>query len=224
MRRGEADPRGGCAAAGDLPHEPTSRSTAGEQIRCFLAANIATEPSRNLQSAQRQLREALRDLDLPLRWVPVENIHLTFKFLGEVSPVVVATVERALAPLLGAEPPLVFDLAGVGAFPSAARPRVLWVGVREPETPRLPSLFARIEDAFAGLGFPREERPFKPHLTLARAKPEGRPADLSETLERFAGIELGRTVARELWLYRSELRPQGARYTALQRICFQETP
>ena len=219
-----AGPRGKRAVAGDLPQAPGARSAGGERIRCFLAANIATEPLRNLQVLQRQLREALQGVDLPLRWVPIENVHLTFKFLGDVSWAVIPAIEQALAPLCAAEPPLVFDLAGVGAFPNAARPRVLWVGVREPEAPRLGSLFARIEETFAELGFAREERPFKPHLTLARARPEGRRVDLCETLDRFAGIELGRTVARALWLYRSELRPQGARYTTLQRISFQETP
>jgi len=187
------------------------------QIRCFLAANLATETLRALQSLQRQLRDALPDL--PLRWVPAENIHLTFKFFGRIDEAVVPAIEREVQRVLAAEPPLVFDAGGVGAFPSLHRARVLWADVREAEPPRMASIHARLEEVFGELGFEREDRPFKPHLTLARARDELRTS-LAEALRPFTEAPLGRTVARELVLYRSDLRPGGAVYTALRRMAF----
>jgi 2'-5' RNA ligase len=145
-------------------------------------------------------------------WVPVENAHLTLKFLGEVEEGLAADVGRALAPVAAAGAS--FDLAfgGAGCFPNDRAPKVIWIGVAAgaPETVRLA---AAVEDALAQLGFPREERPFRAHLTIGRVKDAAaaRAATRAklETLNDFQ-TEAARVAA--LVLYQSTLTPHGSVY------------
>jgi 2'-5' RNA ligase len=197
-------------------------SRTGDEIRCFLAANLSTEPLRKIQALQRKLREVVAPTGFPLRWVPVENIHLTFKFFGEISQGLVPAIEREVGRVLGAEPPLCFDVVGVRAFPPG-RPRMIWADVREPDPPRLTAVHGRIEDALAEIGLEREARPFHAHLTIARARPGPGGDAVAVALQDYAQEELGRTLARELVLFQSDLRPEGPRYTVLRRLGLQET-
>src|SRR5574341_2186413 len=145
-------------------------------MRLFIALNLPEPVREALWTAVRPLR----DLGLPVKWVRADGIHLTLKFLGEVSedrePEMRAAVGRARA---GARP-LPLALGGFGAFPDARRPRVVWAGVA-PE-PSLELLQHGVEREFAPLGFPTEARLFRPHVTLGRAAREARARD-------FHGLE-----------------------------------
>ncbi len=176
-------------------------------MRLFVAINLPEEERARLEQEVR----ALRGARLPVRWVAADALHLTLKFLGEVPDARVGEIEHALKEVAGAFAPFRLELRGLGAFPNPRSPRVVWVGVHAPA--ELGRLAGAVEEAMAGLGFPRENRPFSPHLTLGRAERDARPGDfrpLAALAERFtfrAEVE-----ARSADLMRSHLSPRGARY------------
>jgi 2'-5' RNA ligase len=104
-----------------------------------------------------------------VRWVPVESVHLTLKFLGEVDDKLVPKIEEALAAVAAGAKPFPLSLSGCGCFPNARAPRVLWVGLGG-GAGEAGALAAAVDEALAPLGFDREKRPFKAHLTIGRAK------------------------------------------------------
>ena len=174
-------------------------------MRSFLAIELPEPLRTRLGELQRELQQA----GIRARYTRPEAVHLTLKFLGEIDPDQIPGLEERLRPLAARCPPLALEARGLGAFPDLRRPRVLWIGVRAPEG--LMRLQSEIEVAMEGEGFAKEERPFHPHLTLAR-EPDPRAA---ATLERFTQAgerELGRFTAEALILFESELQKGGARY------------
>ena len=149
------------------------------------------------------------------RWTRPEGIHLTLKFLGEISDDQVGKVTDVLK---GLEP---FDkftvgLKGFGFFPDGRRPRVFWAGVEAP--PALAELAGRVEDRMEKLGFEREDRDYRPHLTLARFKvPRPQPA-LVELAGREKETSLGSFEVSEFFLFESKLSPRGAEYRKVARF------
>jgi len=143
------------------------------------------------------------------RWTRPEGIHLTLKFLGEISDEQVAEVARALRQIKSFEPFSVV-VRGFGFFPDARRPRVFWAGLDAPAA--LAELAARVESAMAPLGFPPENRTFSPHLTLARFKVPRPQAKLQELVRGQGGAVLGGFEVSECFLWESQLLPQGAQY------------
>src|SRR5437588_619730 len=182
-------------------------SPSGMRPRLFVALNLPPPVREALWAATTPLRE----LELPVNWVRGDGIHLTLKFLGEVAderePEVAGALGRAAA---GARAlPLV--LGGFGAFPDFRRPRVVWAGIA-PE-PGLEILQHRVEQEFAPLGFSTEARPFRPHVTLGRARREARPRDFAGLESALAGLEFAETaVVSALDLMQSTLRSGGAVY------------
>ena len=186
-----------------------------ETLRCFLAAPLSTEALRALVELQRALHERAEKAGVKLRWVPPENLHLTLKFFGDIPRATVPAIERDVTRIVANEPPITLDIVGIGAFPSLAKARVLWAGLRE-DTPRIAQIQRRVEDAMETLGFPREEHAYAPHLTLARSQRHDE-ADLREVAAQHAYAPIGRTTARELVLIDSALHPRGARYSVLAK-------
>jgi len=185
-------------------------------MRAFIAIDLPDSVRAVLDEKQRAFRTACPDA----RWSRPEGIHLTLKFLGEISYAQVEKVTGALANLPRVE---FFEIQvrGFGFFPDARRPRVFWAGLEAP--PALAELAARVEAAMEPLGFAREERPFTPHLTLARFKvPRPQPA-LQKLLEQEAATAdappaLGRFEVSEFFLFESKLSPQGAVYAKVARF------
>jgi len=179
-------------------------------MRLFIAINLPpAERDRLAREAG-----ALRAARLPVRWVSTDSLHLTLKFLGEVADGRRGEVEAAIGETASGFPPFQVELRGLGAFPRMARPRVVWVGVQAP--PELARLAGALDVAMARLGFPREERPFSPHLTLGGAKRDARPRDFRRLAELAAGLDFSATiVARTVDLMRSHLSSQAARYERL---------
>jgi 2'-5' RNA ligase len=180
------------------------------QVRAFIAIPLPEARRRQLAQLQRELAAALPRV----RWSAPETIHLTLRFFGDVPEEslekiteVVLSVGRSFAPFQA-------ELRGVGAFPSPARPRVLWLGVTG--APALAQLHAALDAALRQAGWPGEERPFSPHLTLGRARERlTLPANL---LERFRDAGCGPLPVEQLVLYESRLRPTGAIHLPLATI------
>ncbi len=152
-----------------------------------------------------------------MSWVAPENFHVTVKFLGSIDDSRVQSVIDALHTAVRGHTPFDLEVGGLGAFPSATRARVLWAGLVGGAAP-LGALAASIEEALAGLGFPREDRAFSPHITLGRVREPGRAPALAEALGAASGRRFGRVTVAETALMRSDLSPRGARYTALASV------
>lgn len=147
-----------------------------------------------------------------IRWIPEESIHLTLKFLGEVSGEQAAAVQASLAPLCAAHRPFGLTIAGSGAFPTAKSPNILWVGVARSEA--LLKLAREIDRAMAALGFEEEGRPFSPHLTIGRVKERRAGAAAAKELSTFRDRVFGSIEVNRILLMESRLKPGGAEYTA----------
>lgn len=180
-------------------------------MRCFVAIDLPQETHSELARQQAVFRTACRDA----RWTRPEGIHLTLKFLGEISDGQVESVKKALAGL-GGFGKFAVEVRGFGFFPDARRPRVFWAGVEAPEG--LGALAARVEAAMEKAGFPREQRAFNPHLTLARFKMPRPQPELSSLVENQKDLSLGRFEVSEFLLFESKLRPQGAEYHKVARF------
>jgi len=180
-------------------------------LRTFVAVSVADA----LKEAVADLIDSLKTAGADVKWVKPENLHLTLKFLGDVDEARVDEIARAIS--IGSEGTESFDisLAGVGAFPSVRRPKVVWVGVDRGKD-FLVSLSERVEDRLALLGFEKEKRKFSPHLTIGRLRREGRPGDLPNRLAvQFDGGECRIDRVR---LMKSTLTPQGPTYEELRQI------
>lgn len=174
----------------------------GGPIRAF----VALELEQALKDGLAQAALGLRGLLPGVRWVAPEGIHLTLRFLGPSRPEQLQRLEPALAAAARACPPLAANVSGASMFPERGAPRVLWVGLEAP--PALLTLQAACETAARAAGYAPERRPFRAHLTLGRWRERAaRPL--------LPALDLGATVLGRLVLFRSELRPQGARYTPL---------
>ena len=175
-----------------------------------MRAFIAVDLDPGLKAAVQDLIRALEATRAEVRWTKPGGYHLTLRFLGEIDD---ATAERVKAVLRGAASrhkgfPL--SLRGTGAFPGERNPRVLWLGIEA--GPELAALQRDLEAALEAEGFPREDRPFKPHLTLGRVKGRDRLDKAMAELAKHAAEDLGGMTAVKVALFESRLRPDGAEY------------
>lgn len=173
---------------------------------------VAIDPPKRIAAALEEAIAPVRRLAPDERWSQLSNLHLTLAFLGHLPPDALEPIGAALARATAAHPAFTVRVRGAGSFGRGARARVLWVGVEGGD--ELLRLQASVADGLAVVGY-REERPFRPHLTLARARtPRGSRA-LADARDALAGLDFGAFPADALILYRSETGPGGSRYSAL---------
>jgi 2'-5' RNA ligase len=185
-----------------------------KNIRAFLAI----EPPENILDAVARLQEKLkREIAGKLSWTRPQANHLTLKFFGDISTADVENIGSAVKKQAASVAPLLLKVEKLGVFPDWRRPRVLWVGTTG-DTERLTLLQTKLEADFETLGFPRENRPFRAHLTLARIKIPQSAAGLEEAAKKISNFSAGEFRATELILFQSKLTPQGAIYTRLETI------
>jgi 2'-5' RNA ligase len=190
--------------------------TAGaERLRLFIAIELGERALQALGTLQTQLRQ--NGLAAPdLRWARPEGVHLTLKFLGEVDARRVPDIEGGLAEAARGVSAHRLSLGRLGTFGGKGAPRVLWVDVQG-DLETLGALQQRVEDQINPLGFPREDRPFSPHLTLARVRPESARSVAEPLAQAIARVPVpeAEIEAREVSLMCSRLGPRGAVYTRL---------
>ena len=170
------------------------------------------------EACRAAIREAVAPLradPAPVSWVATENLHVTLKFIGEVSKDHLAGIGDALAGVAGRFPAFSLEAEGGGAFPGTRNPRVLWVGFREP-LELVGELQENMENALSGAGFPREDRPFHPHITVGRARGVLPPAWGDRFVRVLSGRRFGEVPVRSITLYESRLSPRGAVYAVLR--------
>ena len=182
------------------------------EIRSFLAFEQPSE----IQAILNRVSGELRRSRLDVRWVKPENIHLTIVFLGNIQSEHVEAMENPLQKLCLTTGPFQISLKGAGCFPNSRRPRVLWVGL-EGDLERMGRLRDSLQDELQSFGVRKEERPFRPHLTLGRFRSVDRAdRELDAILARYQDLTSPACRLRELILYKSELRPGGSVYTQLR--------
>jgi RNA 2',3'-cyclic 3'-phosphodiesterase len=186
-------------------------------VRLFVALDVPDA----VRAALSELSERLKKTCPNARWVRLEGVHVTLKFIGEVPAEQAEDIRRALGELPSFSPTEV-RFAGLGFFPSARRPRVLWAGVEA--GPQLAALAAAIEMKLEALGIAPEKRPFHPHLTLARFETPQRTQALRTAIEAQGTPEFGRETFGEFHLYQSVLKRSGAEYTRLVTYPFVREP
>jgi len=186
------------------------------QFRLFISINLTPELLAMLTDLQVQLKRQLASQ--PLRWARPEGIHLTLKFLGDTETGRIEEIVRALTRAVESHQPFELGIGGLGCFPNQRKPRVLWVGVQDPND-HLRRLAANVADAMAELGWKRENRPYTSHLTLARVKKYANNQDKQALSELLSSVEiannLGVLPVQTIHLMRSQLQPDGAVYSSL---------
>jgi 2'-5' RNA ligase len=187
-------------------------------MRAFIAVNIAADVLSEIDKVVERLAKQVRGA----RWVAPHRRHLTLRFLGETDETVLSALSETIDTACRKYPPFTLEVRGIGFFPSAKRPRILWAGaVRPPHV--LGQMQNELEEAARLHGFEPERRRFSPHLTLARfRRPRYDPAliELAGELDEHA---FGVSPVEETVLYQSILKPQGAEYKVLRRFPLQGT-
>ncbi len=184
-------------------------------IRSFIALDLP----REARGALGELQTRLKGARAPVSWVKPDNVHLTLKFLGSMPEDALPGIMIALEQVASQTEPFSLRPEGCGAFPSMKRIRVVWVGLAGSQNALL-DLQRRTEDAIAALGLPREERPFKPHLTLGRIRDGRHLEGLQDGLLNSRAFVAEAFDVTEMVLYKSGLRPEGVHYTPLCRAKF----
>jgi len=182
-----------------------------KNIRAFLAI----EPPEDILNGISRLQEKLkREISGRLSWTRPQGQHLTLKFFGDTSKEDINSIRVAVQKRVVAEQKLNLRIEELGVFPDARRPRVLWCGITG-DVERLINLQKKLDGDFAAIGFPAEDRSFKAHLTLARIKDPRDITGMSEALKKHDSFKAGEFTADKLFLFQSNLSPQGAVYTKL---------
>jgi 2'-5' RNA ligase len=182
-------------------------------LRAFIAVEIPAEIQQNVYKQTAAFRRGIESL---IRWVPAHNMHLTLKFLGDVSPNNVEFLVQMLRNEAALVPAFDIHLAGLGAFPNLRRPRVIYVGIQAPAA--LDALQRGIEAAARRLGYESEERPFSAHLTLGRLRQNATAVEQQQIRRALEGTQVdvfGTARVDSLHLYKSDLNPGGSIYTRL---------
>ena len=182
-------------------------------MRLFVALEIPSAVRGNLAALIRELRAIAPQA----KWVRVENLHVTLKFIGEVPDTKLESIRTALAGVRS-NLPVTLEFRGLGFFPNEKHPRVFWAGIEA--SANLKTLAADIEDAAEKLGTPHEKRPFSPHLTLARFESPKLTDPFRDAIAANAARDFGPLRTNHFHLIESRLKPAGAEYTTLQSFPF----
>jgi RNA 2',3'-cyclic 3'-phosphodiesterase len=187
------------------------------RVRLFVALDFPDA----IRDAIRRLVDGLKPLAQDARWVRMEAMHVTLKFIGHVGP---EQRERIVSALDGIHPSAAVEMRfrGLGFFPTEQRPRVLWCGISA--SPNLAELAAAIERALIPIGVAAETRVFVPHLTLARFNAPHRLGPVVARSHEIGSVDLGATRQTQFHLFESELKRSGPEYTKLKSFLFAKEP
>ncbi|GAB4471564.1 MAG: RNA 2',3'-cyclic phosphodiesterase [Anaerolineales bacterium] len=183
-------------------------------LRAFIAIELPTEVQNKLGKVIQRLKEPLKDVSI--RWVKPQNIHLTLKFLGDVSLNNIEAIKQILANEAAEVPPFEFSIGELSAFPNLKRPRVLWLHVAAP--PELLALQRNIDLQTERLGYLSEEREYSPHITIGRVNRQTTAEELNRVASMLQKTHIGLVEVVQVstvTLLRSDLHPDGSVYTPL---------
>ena len=184
-----------------------------ESIRSFLAFDMESDTVLNrLKAAQALLVQTGADLKL----VEPQNIHITVRFLGDITP---DTAEKVFEEMKKTQfTPFNVQISGLGVFPDLRYPRVVWAGMTE-GADQIKNIFTQLEPRLQGLGFTPDPKGFSPHLTIARVRSGTNKAQLAEFISKNANYDCGAIKAECLRLKKSDLTPKGPVYSTIKEFC-----
>jgi len=182
------------------------------RIRTFIGVDVGKSIRDRLIALQGTLGQAGTDV----KWVEPANLHVTLLFLGEVEDRQVAKICAMVAETTANHQSFRLSVEGAGAFPTPRRPRILWAGIGD-GADALVALHDDLETPLTKLGYRREGRRYKPHVTLGRIRSTAPADDLARALAQQATWKAGETLVHELHVMSSELTPRGPNYTTLSR-------
>jgi len=182
-----------------------------DQVRSFIAVPVPAEAAEKLRAAQ----DSLRGADSSVKWVDPDSFHITLKFLGGVEPQRLQQTWQAVEAALAGASSFTMRFLGIGAFPNPNRPRVIWAGLTDGAA-ELTALAATVEQACQAHDFAPEDRPFRAHLTLGRARETGPSPALSAAIAERKQEPLGEVRVDRVLLMKSTLTPRGPVYHVLQ--------
>jgi 2'-5' RNA ligase len=184
-------------------------------LRAFIAIELPTAMLRRLGTEIAKLQDLVGGR--AIRWVDSEAIHLTLQFLGEIDDRTAELIAGCLDEVCANYARMSFEVGGLGGFPNLDRPRVIWIGIRQPDR-SLSKLQSEIEGGVSKVGIDAEDRAYHPHLTLGRLRREASQSEerlLADRLSQIQIADLGSVQAEGVSLMRSELTGAGAVYSRL---------
>jgi len=182
-------------------------------IRAFIAFDLPKDILESIGDVQ----EKIKKRGVKLRWVPVQNIHVTMKFIGDIHVDLVDRVSSMMAESAEGLSVITLYANGIGVFPGLHRPKVLWIGI-DGEIDRLDRLQKTLDKKLSLIGIQAEKRPFQGHLTIGRAKEKLNVERLKESLHAFYDFQTRPFEINEMKLFQSELLPTGAVYSCLKSV------
>ncbi len=182
-------------------------------MRCFIAIELDERIIRRLQNIQSILKKTNADIKL----VEPENLHITVKFLGEISEKQVSIVKEIMNKIAKEFTEFEISVENLGAFPNINHPRAIWAGVRE-GADKIISIHKRFEGELVPLGFRKENKEFKPHITLCRVKGFAGKDKLKTRVKGLIDTEFGYMKVKSIALKESKLMPTGPKYTTLYEV------
>ena len=184
-----------------------------ETIRSFIAFDIDNELVLNRLS---EVQNMLINTGANLKLVKPQNIHVTMRFLGDISPPMIDSIHEEMKKI--SFTPFEIELKGLGAFPSLRYARVVWAGIRK-GADELSNIFNQLEPRLKSLGFKPDSKGFSPHITIVRVRTGRHKAELVKCVKDLADYEFGVIKADCLRLKKSVLTPKGPIYTTLREVC-----
>ncbi|BCR06166.1 RNA 2',3'-cyclic phosphodiesterase [Desulfuromonas versatilis] len=183
-------------------------------IRSFVAIPLPETLTREAAQLGSKLSGELRGIS----WVKPEAMHLTLRFFGDIPEESLEKIGKVMLSVGSLHAPFHMEVGGLGAFPSASRARVFWLGIEASSA--LADLHTALEAGFSDIDMPGDGRPFTPHLTLGRNR--GRPLPAREILEKYADFSCGSVTVDRIVLFESRLHPTGARHLPVKTVYLEE--
>ncbi len=190
----------------------------------FLRLFIAVELSEEIKESVFGLAKELSEVKTKLSPISRENLHITMSFLGKTDAKTARGAGKAMAEAVLSIEPFALRIEGIGVFPSTGRPAVLWAGV-EDEKQMLRRLSSELEEKLVKTGLKRADKPFHPHVTVARVKKKIQKADIQKIknwLDENKDAEMGKMTVRGISLFDSTLTSKGAVYRLVEKAFFEE--
>jgi len=190
-------------------------------LRTFIAIDIPLAIQKSILEKIEILNDEINSPSI--RWIGAQNLHVTLKYLGETREDQLGNLKNSINEFARSVTPFDIVVKGLGSFPNPKRARVLYFGIQAPA--ELEALYLEVESACRGIGFPKENRPFSPHLTIGRVRdhiPATEKDKIHEVLNNIKIDSLGKASVDSVHLYKSQLKPTGAVYTKIFTVPFKE--
>ncbi|MBN1591680.1 MAG: RNA 2',3'-cyclic phosphodiesterase [Candidatus Coatesbacteria bacterium] len=183
-------------------------------IRAFISIEIP-KPIREQMIG---VPEPLKEVKGKFSWSSTNNLHITLKFLGDCTRRRLEAISKRLSEIAASHMQFGISFEGVGVFPSFSAPRIVWLGIKDGRE-QLVKLANDISDSMEAIGFKKEAKPFRPHITLARIKYLGSKPEFKTAVGEISNTKISPMAAKYIFLMRSQLNPKGAIYTVIERMC-----